>query len=158
MYNIQCSGSDCGKITTANDIIAVIYRCLNKDGWIVCESCGERGIISSWFDWPRFSSQESDGDVKKIHLKAVIKLNRQPPFENQEQDRNFVFLLSFGKDEPPDHFCPCRYHKDDGGLWRVYSGPIFSLMELGVMVDHLERPDGEWGLGVHVPRSASKDN
>ena len=76
-FKIQCSSSDCGKITDAGDVNDLIYKCRDsKDGWIRCRSCGERGFINKWTLAGRRGRHDSDGFW---YLKAIIKLHRLPP-------------------------------------------------------------------------------
>lgn len=152
-YYIQCTDSDCGKVTSVDDISDLIYGHLSEDGWIECPVCDRRGFIDSWDEGGRraFRQDKSLPGPKK-YLKAIIKLHRSPPLADGSQERNFVFLVSRGKAEPPDHIWPARYWKDGTDQWRVFWGPLLSLSEVGKMMDHLDRPEGEWGLGLHVPR------
>ena len=154
-YDIQCTDSDCGKVTSVDDIYDLIYRHLSKDGWIECPVCGGRGFIDSWNEGWRSFRQEKSDTGSKLYLKAIIKLNRLPTTNDADSmPRNFVFLVSYRKDAPPDHIWPVRYYKGGDDQWRVsLRGPLLSLREVGNMMDHLERPDGEWGLGLHVPRN-----
>ena len=151
MYNfqIQCVSSDCGEVTEAGDIINLIYECLDETNvWILCGTCGERGFITKWVSDGRRRELENHSE----HLKAIIKLDRFPPDADGSQNRKFVFLLSYRKDEPPSHIWPCFYWKGGDETWRVRTGVKLSLSEVGHMMDYLERPDGQWGLGITVPR------
>ena len=124
-YDIQCTDSNCGKTTSVDDILDLIYRHLSKDGWIECPVCGGRGFIDSWSEGRRGFRQDKSLPGSKRYLKAIIKLNRLPPPDDDgSMPRNFVFLVSYRKDAPPDHVWPAQYWKDGTDQWASVLGPI----------------------------------
>jgi hypothetical protein len=110
-YKIDCPA--CKKETFAANIIELIEKCRNEDGYFKCLACGSKGYISK-----EFKLQE-DGEEWKPYLRGIIKLG-----EKDNTYQPFVYLVS---DEPEgpilsQWFCYYKYTEHENGIKKLKLG------------------------------------
>jgi hypothetical protein len=114
-WNIKCVDKNC-KGSWANNIVDLIKKHTDQDGWFLC-SCGKKGHIKK-----SFKLQETR-DTWKPYLRGVIPLADKPDDIYQP----FVFLVSYEpNDDPVDVWF--SYYKDlrsqaGGGHLKMGYGP-----------------------------------
>ena len=128
-WAIECTNSECGKVTTPENIADLMkskgYR--DDHGWFVCSACGSSGYIRKQF-------RLQEGDEWEPYLKGII----QPPvYSNQEGGyQPFAFLVSYSPDTPPEDVWFAYYkdlRKQDGRLKMGYGPggpPVFSAEDV----------------------------
>ena len=122
-YPVVCN--NCGHTHTAWNIVDLIKNHVDKDGKLVCRSCGGDGHIHR-------KSQTQDGKTWSRYIHGVV------PFKTQYGRKYvpYVFLLSYSpKGKPTD--VHLNYYKDfrpDGGNLKHGHGPggapVFGRNEL----------------------------
>ncbi|MFC3150760.1 hypothetical protein ACFOEK_06960 [Litoribrevibacter euphylliae] len=113
-WSIECCDLKCGAKTSARNIVDLIDKHRNEEGWFKCSKCQSHGYIEK-----RFALQEP-GETWEPYLKGIVTLGNP-----EDIYQPFVFLVSY---EPNGHPNDAwfSYYKDTrhlGGRLKLGYGP-----------------------------------
>ena len=112
-WNIECLDPKCGQRTHASDIVELIDKHRDPNGWFLC-SCGKPGHIKK-----RFELQERDKRWEP-YLRGAVRCG-----DSAETYQPFVFLVSYQAQGPVSDVW-FSYYKDlrpSGGRLKLGYGP-----------------------------------
>lgn len=111
---IRCCDENCAGETWAINIDDLIKKHCDKQGWFLCNNCGNAGYVEK-----KFKTQE--GEAWQPYLKGVICLGAPGNIYQP-----FVFLVSYALNEEPEDIW-FSYYKDTrsmpGGKLKLGHGP-----------------------------------
>ena len=113
-WTIKCSSQQCSKESYAANVVELIHKCTDDDGWFRCSHCHSLGYIVK-----SFNLQER-GEVWEPILRGAIPLGKR-----DDTYQPFVFLISY---EVPGDVVDIwfSYYKDlrsSGGKLKLGYGP-----------------------------------
>lgn len=132
-WQINCTEATCGKQAWAENIVDLIAKCRDRNGWLLCQ-CGHHGYIEKSF------SLQEPGEVWEPFLRGVIPLG-----DGGEVYQPFVFLVSY---EPQGEVTDIwfSYYKDlrqSGGRLKLGYGPggppVLGKAQLLQLLRHLRQ-------------------
>ncbi|HEY4761404.1 MAG TPA: hypothetical protein VIH42_12555 [Thermoguttaceae bacterium] len=97
VWQIKCS--TCKNVTHAKNIVDLILKHRDKEGWFLCQ-CGEHGYIEKSF------KLQEPGETWKPFLKGIITLSN-----SGDTYQPFIFLVSDPEDDNTYYFW-FSYYKD----------------------------------------------
>jgi hypothetical protein len=112
-WAIKCSDPTCMSFTGAANIVDLISKHRDEQGWFLC-SCGKKGYIEKSFNL------QEEGEVWEPYLKGIIALG-----DEGDTYQPFVFNVSYTPESHPDSVW-FSYYKDlreDGGSLKMGYGP-----------------------------------
>lgn len=113
-WSIQCNNEKCKEFTLASNIVDLIDKHTNSDGWFVCSHCGSSGFIKKSFDL------QEPGNTWEPYLRGAIRLG-----DKDDSYQPFVFMVSYKPDAKSNDIW-FSYYKDlreTGGRLKLGYGP-----------------------------------
>ncbi len=113
-WSIQCNNENCKEYTWASNIVDLIDKHTNSDGWFVCSHCNSPGFIKKSFDL------QEPGDTWEPYLRGAIRLG-----DKDDSYQPFVFMVSYKPDGISNDIW-FSYYKDlreTGGRLKLGYGP-----------------------------------
>jgi hypothetical protein len=110
---IECN-LKCGKETWADNILDLIEKYRDNDGWFLCQ-CGSHGHIKKSFDL------QEPGEKWEPRLRGIITLGTE-----DDTYQPFVFLVCYNEPDAPVNDIWFSYYKDTrstGGRLKLGYGP-----------------------------------
>ena len=153
---ITCTDRNCKQQTRARNIVDLIERHRDTQGWLLCK-CGRHGYIEKSF-------RLQEGELFKPALWGIITLG-----DSGKVYQPFVFLLSDDVNEQPDQVW-FSYYKDLRPTGRLKLGygpggpPVAGKAELLKLIHELvgqgllTRVEVEQALGQRFAHLSSADN
>ena len=150
-WTIKCNNPNCGEKTRVANIVDLIKKHTNDNGWFVCGRCKQLGHIEKSFNL------QEPGSTWKPYLRGVIPLG-----EDGATYQPFVFLVSYEPTGNPNDIW-FSYYKDlrnSGGRLKLGYGPggppvlgskqVISILKKMINIGCLSKDD--------VIRAISNDN
>lgn len=113
-WSIECNNENCKGFTWASNIVDLIDKHTNSDGWFVCSHCSSYGSIKKSFDL------QEPGDTWEPYLRGAIRLG-----DKDDSYQPFVFMVSYKPDDKSNNIW-FSYYKDlreTGGRLKLGYGP-----------------------------------
>ncbi len=131
-WNIQCNNSKCNKQTYAVNIVDLIDKHTDSQGWFVCEQCKKTGYIEKSFEL------QEPGEKWEPFLRGVLRLGK--PGDTYQP---FVFLVSYSAKGKSTGIW-FSYYKDlrsSGGKLKLGYGPggppVLDTKQITSLLQHL---------------------
>ena len=119
---VNCYEPHCKATHDAKNIVDLIERFCDADGWFVCQTCKQ----PTAYVRKEFQLQEKDREPWRPFLRGIVQLANDVGDDPKSAYRPFVFLATYERaDNPVKDFWFC-YYKDmraRGGRLKLGQGP-----------------------------------